>query len=50
MVGVADRAGGLFGVHPLGSWITQPGEYSALWFRCVVRSAVVIRFLSVPGK
>ena len=50
MVGLADRAGGLLRIHPSGSWITQPGKYSALWFRCVVRSAVVICFLSVPGK
>lgn len=50
MVGVTDWAGDLFGVYPWGSWISQTGENSALWFRGVVRSAVVICFLSVPEK
>lgn len=47
-MGLADRPGDLFRVYPWGSWISQPGKNSALWFRGVVGSAVVICFLSVP--
>lgn len=50
MMRLADRAGDLFGVYPWGSWISQPGKNSALWFRGVVGSAVIIRFLSVPEE
>lgn len=50
MMGLADRLGDLFRVYPWGSWISQPGKNSALWFWGVVGSAVVICFLSVPEE